>query len=227
MFFPRQGKRRLKLTVKRVGGEWVRGMREDGSEVNLALDRLLARDQEAEGIYYRFLGWRLRPRGYRTELRVLSVLPAAGHCRVCLPEWDAATEIEIPLASLPGELRRVDALGSCMANLASPSAAGLEIRACRGVKIRDASREARERHPEILTEGQVYRRRRDGARLRLLEVDGPKVSVWNGSRVVRINAVKLLETRTDGEGRSYEYLGGGLVGYRRRSGVPSRALRRS
>ena len=44
MFFPRRGRRRMRLTIKRIDGEWVRGIREDGSEVNLALDRLLARD---------------------------------------------------------------------------------------------------------------------------------------------------------------------------------------
>lgn len=215
MFFPRRGRRRMRLTVKRIDGEWVRGIREDGSEVNLALDRLLARDAAGGGIHYRFLRWRLRPRGYRTELLVLSVSPAAERCSIQLPEWDPETEVELPLASLPEELRRPNAAGSCMANLASPSVGGLDIHSCRRGKVRDASREARGPHPEVLAEGQVYRRRRDGVKLRLLDVDGPRVSAWNGRRVVRIEAAKVLETGAHGDGLHYEYLGGGLVGYRR------------
>jgi len=201
--------------VKRIDGEWVRAIREDGSEVNLALDRLLACDREGEGIDYRFLGWRTRARGYRTELRVLSVSEQAGRCSVRLPEWDPETEIDLPLVTLPEELRRPDAAGSCMANLASPSAAGLEIHSCRRTKVRDASREARRAHPDALAEGQVYRRRRDKEKLRLLDTEGPKASAWNGRRVVRVEAAKLLETRSDGQGLDYEYLGGGIVGLRR------------
>lgn len=222
MFFPRRGRRRMRLTVKRIDGEWVRGIREDGSEVNLALDRLLARDAAGGGIHYRFLGWRLRPRGYRTELRVHSVSPAAGRCSVRLPEWDPETEVELSLASLPEELRRPNAAGSCMANLASPSVGGLDIHSCRRGKVRDASRQARGPHPDVLAEGQVYRRRRDGVKLRLLDVDGPRISAWNGRRVVRISAAKLLETRADGGGRNYEYLGGGIAGYRKRPAISSR-----
>lgn len=222
MFFPRRGRRRMRLTVKRIDGEWVRGIREDGSEVNLALDRLLARDPAGGGIHYRFLGWRLRPRGYRTELLVLSVSPAAERCSIQLPEWDPETAIEFPVASLPEELRRADATGSCMANLASPSVGGLDIHSCRRGKVRDASREVRGPHPEALAEGQMYRRRRDGVKLRLLEADGPRVSAWNGCRVVRISAVKLLETRADGGGRNYEYLGGGIAGYRKRPAISGR-----
>ena len=116
---------------------------------------------------------------------------------------------------LAQELRRPDAAGSCMANLASPSVGGLDIHSRRRGKVRDASREARGRHPEALAEGQVYRRRRDGVKLRLLDVDGPRVSAWNGRRVVRIEAAKVLETGAHGDGLHYEYLGGGLVGYRR------------
>ena len=212
----------MRLTVKRIDGEWVRGIRDDGSEVNLALDRLLARDPAGEGIHYRFLGWRLRPRGYRTELRVLSVSPAAERCSIQLPEWDPETEIELPVASLPEELRRADACGSCMANLASPSVGGLDIHSCRRVKVRDASREARGPHPEVLAEGQVYRRRRDGVELRLLDVDCPRVSAWNGRRVVRIEAAKLLETRADGGGLHYQYLSGGIARYRRSADRVSR-----
>ena len=63
MFFPRRGRRRMRLTVKRIDGEWVRGIREDGSEVNLRARPALGRDPAAEGIHYRFLGWWLRLRG--------------------------------------------------------------------------------------------------------------------------------------------------------------------
>lgn len=216
MFFPRHGKERRRVMVKRLDGEWVRVLREDGIEVSLALDRLFARAEDGSGLHYRFHGWKPRPRGYRTELEVVEASLESGSCSLRLPEWDPDAEISELLATLPENMRSPGVMGSCMANLASPSAAGLGIHSCRKSKVRDASRNASGPHPEVLAEGQSFRRRRDQSRFRLLEVGDSKVLAWNGHRSVRLGAQRLLATRPDGEGLDYEYLSGGINATRRR-----------
>ena len=228
MFFPLHGDRRRRLTVLRIKGEWVRAAREGGGEVNLAVDRLLDVDEQGQGAHYRFHGWKPRRRGYRTELRVADVSAEAGRCVVVLPEWDPETEIEEALAALPEELRAVGAVGSCMANLSSSSAAGLEIHNCRPYKARGASREAASQHPEQIVEGQRFRRRSDGKTFRVLDAEGSRVGVWNGHRIVRLSATRLLATGVDGRGENFEYLGGGVAELRRRRaerrGTPSQTV---
>jgi len=214
MFFPRKGRQRLRVTVKRLDGEWVRVIREDGTELSLALDRLLACGEDGSGRHYRFHGWRVRPRGYRTELRVIDVSAESGRCVLRLSEWDPGTDVDEALTVLPEELRAPGAAGSCMANLASSSVAGLGIHSCRKSKVRDSSREASGPHPELLAEGQRFRRLGDGAKFRLLDTEGPKVSAWNGRRVVRILKERLLAVGPDGQGRHYEYIGGGVAATR-------------
>jgi hypothetical protein len=216
MFFPLQGKRRLRATVKRVEGERVRVVREDGTEVTLALDRLLASDGEGNGRYYRFHGWKPRPRGSRTELRVISVSPDSRRCVLLLPEWDPAAEIEETSETLPEKLRVAGAVGSCMANLASPTASGLAIHSCRGSKLRVGSRPEIGSHPDVVAEGQRYRRRGGGPELRVLEVTPPRARAWNGRRKVWLSEDRLLAVRPDGSGRHYEYLGGGVWEARRK-----------
>jgi len=152
--------------VRRVEGEWVRVVREDGREARLSLDRLLAVDEPGRGVHYRYCGWHPRRRGYRAELRVVRVMPGRGRCVVVLPEWDAGEEIEQPLGILPGELRQEGAVGRCIARLSSDSSSGLDIHSCRTGRLRVTSRGRREGHPEALAEGQRYRRRRDGVTLR-------------------------------------------------------------
>jgi hypothetical protein len=218
VFAPLHGRHHLRATVRRVKGEWVRVVREDGNEGKLALDRLLASDREGKGVHYRFCGWHPRPRGYRTELRVLGVVAAGERCVVSLPEWNPVAEIEQPLSILPERLRSPGALGSCMANLASPSAAGLAIHNCRAEKAPAGSRHALGPHPDILAAGQRYRRRRDGAAFRLLEPTPAGAKAWNGRRVVSLHRDRLLATRRDGTGRYYEYIGGGSKEARRRRG---------
>jgi hypothetical protein len=222
MFFPLKGDRSLRATVKRLDGEWIRVVREDGSEASLALDQLLARDENGNGRHYRFHGWRSRPRGYRTELLVIGVAADSGRCVLSLPEWDPNTEVEEVLTVLPEEMRTEGVTGSCMANLASSSAAGLGIHSCRGSRVRDASRVAGGVHPELLAEGQRYRRRSDGATFRLLEDQGPNFSAWSGRRTVRLAKGRLLEVRADGQGRHYEYLDGGVTAVRRKRAVRPR-----
>ncbi len=214
VFFPRQGERRLRATVKRVEGESIRVVREDGTEISLALDRLLARDGEGNGRYFRFLGWKSRPRGYRTELRVAGVFPDTGRCALVLPEWDPATKIEETLEVLPGKLREVGAVGSCMADLASPTASRLGLHSCRPSKARGGSRTEIGVHPDFVAAGQRYRRR-GGRELRVLKVVSPRVRAWNGNRVIWLSEDRLLAVRADGIGRYYEYRGGGVWQTRR------------
>ncbi|HEX7244081.1 MAG TPA: hypothetical protein VF245_00775 [Solirubrobacterales bacterium] len=229
MFFPRQGARRLRLTVKAIDGEWVRVAREDGSEANVALDRLLARDEADSGLHYRFHGWKRLPRGYRTEMIVASVSGATSRCALVLPEWDPDTEIEVPLSAIPAELRIAGATGSCRADLTSPSAAALDIHACTASKVRGLSRAQSGPHPDVLAEGQEYRRRSDRRKFRLLDVDpaSPTVPAWSGSRVVRLDVARLLALRLDGEGAHYLYLGGGIAATRRRRAENGRRSRRT
>lgn len=217
LFFSRKGKR-LRLTVKRVDGEWVRVSREDGSEGNVALDRLLACDEVGNGIHYRFHGWKRLPRGYRTEMLVVSVSEKAGGCILILPEWDPSVEVEEALSLLRAELRRPGATGSCRADLSSQSAAALEIHGCSTAKVRGLSRAARGPHPDVQAEGQEYRRRSDRRRFRLLEVDpdAKTAPAWNGKRIVRLDVARLLALRPDGHGRHFEYVGGGVSATRRR-----------
>lgn len=221
MFFPRKGRHRQRLTVKRLDGEWVRLIREDGSEARVALDNLLATDGAGEGIHYRFHGWRSLRRGYRTALTVASVSADAGRCVLLLPEWDPDAEIEEALGVLPERMRVSGATGSCMANLASPSAAGLDIHSCRPMGVREQSREAHRPHPEVLIAGQRYRRLGDGASFRLVGVDpgSSTVRAWSGRRVVRLGRERLLAVRPNGQGRDYEYLGGGVAAARRERSV--------
>jgi hypothetical protein len=199
-------------------GEWAQVVREDGSEGRLALDRLLANDGEGNGIHYRFCGWHPRPRGYRAELRVLRLLPATRRCLVSLPEWDPTAEIEQPLAALPEQLRSPGAMGSCLANLASASAAGLNIHSVRVVKLKIGSREGLRSHPEVIAAGQRYRRRSDGATFQLLAETPAGAKAWSGSRVVLLSGDRLLATRADGSGRYYQYIDGGIREARRRRG---------
>jgi hypothetical protein len=227
MFFPCKGRSRQRLTVKRLEGEWVRVLCEDGSEKRVALDNLLATDGAGEGIHYRFHGWRPLRRGYRTALTVTGVSVDDGRCGLLLPEWDPDAEIEAALGVLPEQMRSEGATGSCMANLASPSAAGLGIHSCRPVGVREHSRETHRPHPELLAEGQRYRRLGDGARFRLVGVDpnSSTVRAWSGRRVVRLGRERLLAARPNGRGRYYEYLGGGVAAARReRSGAPGASL---
>ncbi len=227
LFFPRRGAQRLRLTVKSIDGEWVRVAREDGSEGNVALDQLLARDGAGNGVNYRFHGWKRLPRGYRTEMIVASVSVEDARCMLVLPEWDPNVEIVEPLSTLPVDLRKAGASGSCRADLTSQSAAGLSIHASSTSKVRGLSRKAGGQHPDILAEGQEYRRRSDRKKFRLLDVDpgSPKVPAWSGTRVVRLDAARVLAVRPDGEGKHYEYVGGGVAATRRRRSQRGRRSR--
>jgi hypothetical protein len=218
LFFPRRGAQRLRLTVKSVDGEWVRVAREDGSEGNVALDQLLARDEGGNGIHYRFHGWKHLPRGYRTEMIVTSIAEDGGKCILALPEWDPGAEIEELLSALPDELRRIGATGSCRADLTSQSVAGLGIHACSTTRVKGLSRAAGGPHPDVLAEGQEYRRRSDRRKFRLLDVDpdSSRVPAWSGARIVRLDASRVLAVRPDGRGKTYEYVGGGVSATRRR-----------
>lgn len=218
IFFPLQGQRRRKLTARRVDGEWVRTDLDDGSSRRISLDRLLAVDVAGNGLYYRFQGWKPRARGYRTEMRVIKIDPGARRCHLLLPEWDRATPVEELLSALPASLQAPGSAGSCMANLASPSAAGLEIHDCRPWGVRGRSRSAATGHPTVLAEGQLYRRVDDGWQFRILEPgsNAVKVRAWNGRRVVRLGTGRLLERTKDGNGRYFIYLGGGAGATRRR-----------
>lgn len=218
VFFSLDGSRRLRFTVKRVLGEWVRVLREDGRASRISLDRLLARDGD-RGQFYSFQGWRSLPRGYRTELLVVTVEAGLRRCLVRLPEWDPDQDILQPLSVLPEDLRVAGAAGSCMANLASGSVPGLEIHSCkksrRGLR---ASRSVLPSHPDVLAKGQRFRRRSDGAAFRLLDGSGLRVRAWNGKRAVRLDRSRLMETRSDGHGRYYEYIAGGVNEARRARG---------
>lgn len=218
VFFPLEGSHRLGFIVKRIVGEWARVLREDGRASRVSLDRLLARDGD-RGRFYRFQGWRSLRRGYRTELLVVSV-EAAQQCVVRLPEWDPDQDIPQPVSALPDNLRVAGAVGSCMANLASRSAAGLEIHSCKKSRPgRNVSRAALPSHPDVLAQGQRFRRRSDGVVFQLLSGSGLRVRAWNGKRVVRLDRDRLLEARSDGGGgRHYEYLAGGVNGARRARG---------
>ena len=217
IFFPLLGGNRRPMTVRSVEGEWVRVALGDRSERRLALDRLLAADEEGHGVHYRFQGWKGLPRGYRTAIVVVAVDAEAGRCRLALPEWDPGTEVEELLSALPPTMRAPGATGSCMANLASPSAAGLGIHSCRSGRPRGLSRAPLDPYPEILAAGQEFRRLTDGTRLRILEVDpaSPVVRAWNGRRRVRLDRARLLARRQDGTGRHYLFLGGGAREARR------------
>jgi hypothetical protein len=217
MFFPRQGPRRRRLTVKRLEGERVRAVLEDLTERTYALDRLLATDDQGNGLYYRFHGWKPQPRGYHTELRVARISPSSGRCAFVLPEWDPTTEIDEAVDALPEALRAPDAVGSCMANLASATVAGLSIHGYRLTRPRGISREVRTAHPVVLAERQRYRRRHDGLDFVLVNVEGPRVRAWNGERIVRVASERLLAVDEDGIGRFYEYRGGGVWAARRNS----------
>jgi hypothetical protein len=224
LFFPRRGNQRLRFTVKAVDDEWARVEREDCSKGRVSVDRLLAADDEGNGINYRFHGWRRLPRGYRTEFEVLRVSEGSGTCAIVLPEWDPGAGVELSLAMLPEALRATGAEGSCRADLTSSSGAGLALHAFSSASAKGLSRAAVGPHPEFLADGQEYRRRRDGKKFRLLEVnpEAATVPAWSGRRTVRLEAARLLETGSGGEGFHYDYLGGGRTATRR-----GRAKRRS
>ena len=217
LFFPRKGSRRLRLMVKRLDDEWVRVLREDGTEASVALDLLLASDEAGNGVHYRFHGWKRLPRGYRTEMLVASLREELGRCTLVLPEWDPSSEVEEMLARLPEELQKKGATGSCRADLTSPSAAALGLHAFSAAPVRGLSRTSIGPHPDVLTEGQKFRRHSDGATVRLLgvDLDSGKARAWNGSRVIRLDICRLLASGQDGEGLNYQYLGGGISAMRR------------
>lgn len=218
LFFPRHGDHRLRLVVKSVEGEWVRVMREDGYKGGVSLDRLLARDEAGAGLHYRFHGWKHLPRGYRTELVVAWVSAERGRCGLVLPEWDPDTEVEVLESELPAVMRRAGAAGTCRADLTAQSVAALEVHSCSTAAVKGVSRARVGSHPEVLAGGQVYRRRSDQRKYRLLDADpdSPTVPAWSGTRIVRLDVARLLATRPGGSGAHYEYLGGGVAATRER-----------
>lgn len=187
-------------------------------EGNVALDQLLACDEVGNGTRYRFHGWKRLPRGYRTKLVVVDASEEAGQCILILPEWDPSAEVEELLSILPEELRSAGATGSCRADLTSQSAAALDIHGCSGADVKGLSRTATGPHPDLLAEGQEFRRRSDQRKFRLLDInaESPTVRAWNGSQVVRLGVQPLLALRSDGTGLRYVYLGGGVAATRRR-----------
>ena len=201
-----------RLTVQRVGEEWARVRREDGTSARVSLDRLLARDEHGKGSYYCFHGWKPRARGYRVEFEVLVVDEAV--CTLRIPEWDPDERISQPLTVLPTCLRYVGASGSCMANMGSLSAAALNIHSCKNESAPKGSRTALPPYPSSLAAGQRFRRRRDGQVFHLLDPDQPRVKAWSGRRIVYLDSAHLLELRDDGTGRRYDYLGGGTAAAR-------------
>ena len=215
-FFPRSGGSRQRFTVGRFDGEWVSVDREDGRKGRVSLGRLLASDAEGNGIHFRFHGFKRLPRGYRTNFEVVSAV--ASSCRIVLPEWDPAVEIEVPLAPFPVTTRFLGAQGSCRADLSSTSIGGLELHGFSPAKTKGLSRTADPAHPHLLAVGQEYRRRSDGRRFRLLSVDPalPTVSSWSGRRVVHLDVSRLLATAPGAGGLHYAYLGGGVTDTRRR-----------
>jgi hypothetical protein len=219
-FFPLSGSQRQRITVKRLDGEWVRVEREDGAERRVSLDRLLASDGEGNGVNFRFHGWKSLPRGYRTGFTVLGIFEEEGRCVIELPEWDPGIGLDVSLTTLPELMQTVGAGGSCRADLSSSSEAGLGLHGFSATMPRELSRPAVGPHPEVLAEGQEYRRRADGKRFRMLEVEpgASTVPAWAGGRVVRLDPARVLATRSDGEGLHYVYLRGGLTATRRRRG---------
>ncbi|HWC47861.1 MAG TPA: hypothetical protein VG448_03160 [Solirubrobacterales bacterium] len=223
-FFPLSGVNRRRFTVTRLDGEWVAIEREDGSKGRVSLDGLLACDAAGAGVNFRFHGWRRLPRGYRTDFKVLAVEPRAGRCVISLPEWDPGSQVEVPLSELPQGLGVVGAEGSCRADLTAKSKGELSLHGFSAAKPRGLSREGLRDHPDLLVQGQEYRRRQDRKKFRILEVDpdSPTVPAWSGRRVVRLEAGRLLAQGSDGRGLYYTYLGGGRAGARRRRGKASR-----
>jgi hypothetical protein len=217
IFFPRSGARRVGLTVKRVEGEAVRAVREDQTQRLYALDRLLAVDGDGAGVYYRFHGWKPRPRGYHTELRVVRACGESDACWFVLPEWDPTAEIAERLTSLPTELRVPGAVGSCMANLASDTVSGLSIHGFRLSKPRGVSRPEKGTHPHVVAIGQRFRRREDGQEFLIVDDDEGHLRAWNGKRQVRMSSERLLAVDDAGRGCYYEYRGGGIRATRRRA----------
>lgn len=218
-FFQRAGSRRLRFTVKRVEGDWALVEREDGSKGRVSIDRLLQSDGEANGVNYRFHGWRRLPRGYRIGFVVRDIDEEAGVCAIALPEWDPDAKVGLPTRTLPEALRAEGAQGSCRADLTALSAGALDLHAFSAAKPKGLSRPARRAHPEQLAAGQEYRRLRDGKKFRLLEVNAgaSAVSAWSGRRVVRLEASRLLAVGPDGRGIHYSYIGGGVAATRRRA----------
>lgn len=218
-FFPLTGTHRQRLTVKELGGEWVRVEREDGSKGRVSLDKLLASHPAGDGVHYRFHGWRRLPRGYRTDFVVSCIAEEEeARCSIVLPEWDPETVVELPLAALPPALRSSGATGSCRADLTAASHAGLALHGFSGERAKGLSRAVGETYPEFVVGGQEYRRRTDGKRFRLLEVQpgSPTVSAWSRRRVVRLEVIRLLARGPDGDGLHYVFIGGGLTAARRR-----------
>jgi len=211
------GNNRQRFTVKKLDGEWARVEREDGSKGRVSLDKLLASDAEGTGVNYRFHGWRRLPRGYRTDFEVLRLAERTQTCLIALPEWDPAAEIEVRLNTLPNELKAAGAGGSCRADLTAKSEAELSLHGFSAGKARGLSRTAMGAHPKVVVGGQEYRRREDGKRFRILEVeaDCPTVPAWSGRRVVRLNVARLLAKGSDSAGIHYCYIGGGRVQARR------------
>jgi hypothetical protein len=207
MFTPLAGRHRMLLTVVRVDGEWAQTKRLDGRAVRCSVDRLLEVDGLGAGLHYRFQGWHPLRRGYRTQLEVLGI--AGDRFQVRLSEWQPDLVVDLPAAELPTAMRMPGAKGSCMADLSSSSAAGLNIHSCRRGKLVDGSRQALPRHPDVVAKGQRFRRRRDGVVVRILDGTTGSVRAWNGYRVVRLARGRLLAATPGGDGLHFEYLGGG------------------
>lgn len=191
---------------------------ENGERRRISLDRLLASDDNGNGIHYRFHGWKRLPRGYRTAFLVVGIDEKAGSATIVLPEWDAEVEVGVPLAALPSVARVRGGAGSCRADLTSTSRGGLDLHGYSENGPRGLSRPAVGQHPELLAKGQEYRRHRDGKRFRILDPDTEAGSVvaWSERRRVRLDPTRLLATRPNGAGRYYAYVRGGVAATRKR-----------
>jgi hypothetical protein len=111
--------------VSAIGKQSVQGRRVDGPRERLviSLSRLQETRHDGQGAHYQFIAW--TPRRYRTWAVVVTV--EAEQSILVLPEWHPGRPVRFPTRLVPADSRRAEAWVTLKANLASPSAARLNL----------------------------------------------------------------------------------------------------
>jgi hypothetical protein len=123
-YWPRSGRRRVLLVVRRVERDRVilRSSGESAGSTSVTLRRLLAQRTDGQGRHYQFQGY--SSRRYDTKAYVCSIVD--GYAVLCVPEWHPRRPVRFPMRLLPDSGRNAGAWLVLRCDLSASTAARLQ-----------------------------------------------------------------------------------------------------